>query len=309
MTILILDPNHPILEQLLTEQHHKLIIAYKLDKEAIFELLPNIDGIVVRSRYRIDKTWIDAAPNLKFIARVGAGVENIDTQYADIKNIPILSSPEGNAQAVGEHCLGMLLMLFNQLHLANDQINNDQWLREENRGIEISGKTIGLLGYGHMGKAFARTLRGFDTHLIAYDIDSQQYDQHVIGLTHIDELIQQSDVVSIHLPYNNSTHRLIDKKFIEKLKKSAYIINTSRGKILDTQALVQALQNNHLGGACLDVLEYEKQDLSNLDIRDKDTLDYLKKDPRVVLSPHVAGWTHESHIKLSKIIAEKIQAL
>lgn len=309
MNILILDENHPILVEELTKAGHQLTIAYTMSEREIHLLLPQVDGIIVRSRFAIDRRWIDKAKNLKFIARVGAGVENIDTEYAKSKQISILSSPEGNAQAVAEHSLALLLNLLNNIVQANQQVNQNRWLREENRGIELSGKTVGILGYGHMGKAFARVLAGFNINIIAYDIEPSAYDDRVTGVSTLAELLSLSDIISLHLPYDKSTHYMVDDYFINNCKKKLFILNTSRGKIIDTKALHRGLKSGKIAGAGLDVIEYEKQDLSDLNQHDNEILAYLKQSPHVIVTPHVAGWTMESHKKLSQVIANKIQRL
>jgi len=310
MKILIIDPVHKILPDLLIENGHDILIDLAQSYDYYQGLIPEYEGIIIRSGIKIDKAFIDHAQKLKFIARVGAGMENIDVAYAENKNIVCINSPEGNRTAVGEQAIGMLLSLFNNLNKADQEVRQAQWNREENRGIELEGKTVGIIGYGNMGSAFAQRLMGFGVEVIAYDKYKTNYSDEYVRETSMEELFEKSDIISIHLPLNEETSYLINEEWISKFKKDFYLINTARGPIVKTDDLVKALENGKIKGACLDVLEYEKLGFENID---KDNLptafQYLSNSSKVILSPHIAGWTHESNYKLSRVIADKISGL
>jgi D-3-phosphoglycerate dehydrogenase len=305
--ILHLDKNHPILWNALQEKGFQNYEDYTSSKIEIQQQMFNYDGIVIRSRFKIDKEFIDSATNLKFIARVGAGLESIDVDYANEKGIQLIAAPEGNKNAVGEHALGMLLSLFNKLHIADFQLKNGKWLREANRGYELEGKTIGIIGYGNMGKSFAKKLKGFDVNVVCYDIKDDVSDEYASQVSLI-ELKEQVDVLSLHIPWTNETDKMINAQFISEFKKPFWLINTSRGKNVNTDDLVEALKTNKILGAALDVLEYEKLSFESLftDINTSKSLQYLLKSDNVLLSPHIAGWTYESHYKLAQTIVDKI---
>lgn len=304
--ILHIDYNHPLLAETLAAAGFENIFAYESSRSEVEAMLNGVHGIVLRSRFPIDATFLDKATSLEFIARVGAGLENIDTVYAAQKNIALFAAPEGNRNAVSEHALGMLLSLMNRLKIADAQVRNGVWLREENRGFEVDGKTIGILGYGNMGKAFAKKLRGFDCEVLFYDILSGIGDANAkqVGL---EELQQRSEVLSVHLPYTPQTHYFVNEDFISGFAKPFWLINTARGKNVDTAALVSALESGKILGAGLDVLEYEKSSFEALDDI-PGPLAYLFQSEKVLLSPHIGGWTHESHEKLAQTIASKIVA-
>lgn len=307
MKVLHIDSNHPVLMEdlaLLGCKNHEDYTASKTEIEAE---IAKYDGIVIRSRFKIDKTFIDAATNLKFIARVGAGLESIDCDYAESKGIVLIAAPEGNMNAVGEHALGMILSLFNNLKRADAQIRQGQWLREANRGLELEGKTVGLIGYGNMGKAFAKKLKGFDCEVICYDIKENVGDENSQQVS-LKELQEKTDVLSIHTPHNEQSFKMIDANFINNFKKPFYIINTARGTAIVTNDLVDGLKSGKILGACLDVLEYEKLSFENL-FENKElptAFEYLINSEYVLLSPHIAGWTVESKFKLAKTITKKI---
>lgn len=307
MIILHADSNHPSLIQRLSEAGHNNIEAYNQSKEEILENQHLYDGIVIRSRFKIGKDFMDAAPNLQFIARVGAGLESIDVEYAEEREITLFSAPEGNRNAVGEHALGMLLSLFNNLNKADRQVREGLWYRETNRGVELEGKTVGIIGYGNMGKSFAKKLRGFDVEVLCYDILKDVGDGNARQVS-LEELQSRADVVSLHTPWTEATNRMIDKDFISKFKKPFWFLNTARGKSVVTSDLVEALQQKKILGAGLDVLEFEKSSFENLFSEDEvpEALQQLLVMENVILSPHVAGWTFESHKKLAETIAGKI---
>lgn len=308
MRILHLDSNHP----LLIRQLHNLGFVndedYISSKEAIELKIAPYNGIVIRSRFTIDKTFIDAATNLKFIARVGAGLENIDVGYAQQKGIKLIAAPEGNRNAVAEHALGMLLSLFNKLNQANTEVKNGLWQREANRGVELDGKTVGIIGYGNTGKAFAKKLRGFELDVLCYDILEHIGDNNAQQVS-LETLQLKSDVVSLHTPQTPQTLGMINTEFINAFAKPFWFLNTARGKSVVTKDLVAALKNGKILGAGLDVLEYEKASFEDMFTSTMpEAFQYLIKANNVILTPHVAGWTTESHIKLAQTIVDKIKA-
>ena len=307
MKILHLDSNHPLLLKMLQEAGFSNEENYKASKSEIEEIISNYDGIVLRSRFNIDKQFLDAAKNLKFIARVGAGLESIDTEYAEKLKIKLIAAPEGNRNAVGEHALGMLLSLFNNLNKADKEVKSGLWNREANRGIELDGKTVGIIGYGNMGRAFAKKLRGFECEVICFDINENVGDENATQVSLV-ELQQKAEVLSLHTPWTPLTDKLINSEFINSFSKSFWLLNTARGKSVVTADLVSALKASKILGAGLDVLEFEK--LSFETLFDSDNLPNSLKElfamDNVILSPHIAGWTVESKVKLAKVIAEKI---
>ena len=304
MKILHLDSNHPILLQQLQDFGFTNDKDYTSSKSEIEDKIQNYDGIVIRSRFKIDKQFIDRATNLKFIARVGAGLESIDCEYAESKNIQLIAAPEGNANAVGEHSLGLLLALFNKINIANDEVNLNQWNRESNRGIEIEGKTIGIIGYGNMGKSFAKKLKGFDCEVLFYDILENISDENAKQVP-LSEIQQKASVLSLHIPHTPQTNNLINKEFIDKFTHPFWLINTARGKNVVTNDLIAALQSGKILGAGLDVLEYETSSFEKI-TNNLPVLEYLKQAKNVILTPHIAGWTVESHQKLAQVIVNKI---
>jgi D-3-phosphoglycerate dehydrogenase len=305
-----LDSNHPNMIADLAALGFQNDIDFASSKSEVEKKIFNYHGIVIRSRFQIDKKFIDAATNLEFIARVGSGLESIDCEYAASKNIKLISSPEGNANAVGEHAIGMLLSIFNNLNQANSDIRNGNWNRDANRGVALEGKTVGIIGYGNMGKSFAKKLRGFDCEVIFYDIKPNLSDQNAKQVS-LQELQQKADIVSLHTPWDKSTDKMIDAIFIAAMQKSFWIINTARGNSVVTADLVDGLKSGKVLGAGLDVLEYENLSFENLFVNNKipEPLEYLMSVKNVLLSPHIAGWTNESHVKLSSVIVEKIKSL
>lgn len=309
MKVLHLDTNHSLLINQLKELGFINEEDYSSSKTEIETKLDQYDGIIIRSRFTIDKLFLDMATNLKFIGRVGAGLENIDCDYATEKGVVLISAPEGNRNAVGEHALGMLLSLFNKLNKADNEVRSGQWLREENRGVELDGKTVGLIGYGNMGKAFAKKLRGFDVDVLCYDIKSNVEDENCKQVS-LEELQQKADVLSLHTPQTALTMNMINADFINRFSKPFWLINTARGKSVVTKDLVAALESGKILGAGLDVLEYEKKSFENL-FTEKEmpkAFQYLINAENVILSPHVAGWTVESKEKLAQTIVDKIKA-
>lgn len=308
--VLHLDHNHPLLLTELNKMGYCNVENYTDSKEEIEKSISQYEGIIIRSRFKIDKDFLDKATKLKFIGRVGAGLENIDCEYALSKHIHLISAPEGNRTAVGEHALGMLLTLMNKLNLVDEEVRNGIWIREANRGHEIEGKTVGIIGYGNMGKAFAKRLQGFDCEVLCYDIKEEVGDRFARQVS-LKEFQKKADIVSLHTPQTPDTLGLINRRFIEGFAKPFWFINTARGKSVVTADLVKALQSCKILGAALDVLEYEKNSFEDLFTDDAipEPLRYLIQAKNVLLSPHIAGWTYESKEKLAQTIVDKLQAL
>ena len=307
--ILHIDSNHPLLWEQLEQAGFQNEADFTSPKQEVEAKIENYHGIVIRSRFKIDKTFLDKAINLQFIARVGAGLESIDCDYATAKGIHLIAAPEGNANAVGEHAIGMLLSLFNNLNKANNEVKSGQWKREANRGHELEGKTIGIIGYGNMGKSFAKKLRGFDVTVLCHDILPNMSDANATQVS-LSELQERADVLSLHTPWTPETDKMINSDFINKFKKPFWFINTARGNSVVTADLVEALKSGKILGAGLDVLEYEKLSFETLFEGEKPAaFEYLLQAENVLLTPHIAGWTFESHQKLAQTIVDKIKAI
>ncbi|MCR9170937.1 MAG: phosphoglycerate dehydrogenase [bacterium] len=309
MRVVFIDTVHEVLQQRLEAANFTCIDATQLDFDALTNQLSAAEGIVVRSKYRMDATLLDHAPNLRFIARSGAGMENIDEEYCQQRNIRLYNAPEGNRNAVGEHALGMLLSLLNRLHLADAEVRSGKWDREGNRGYELDGKTVGIIGYGNNGGAFAKKLSGFDVKVLAYDKYKCNYSDDYAEAASMEEIFEQADVLSFHIPQNEETIFLANEAYFAKFQKPIYVINLARGRIVDTKALMSGLEKGTILGACLDVLEYEKASFESFFEQNLDPIfkDLLTSD-KVILSPHVGGWTYESYFKLSDVLADKILA-
>lgn len=309
MKILHIDSNHSLLITQLNDLGYTNDEDYTSSKEEIETKIHLYDGFIIRSRFSIDKNFLDKAKNLKFIGRVGAGLENIDCEYAITKNIELIAAPEGNRNAVGEHSLGMLLSLFNKLNKADREVRNGKWLREDNRGIELDGNTVGIIGYGNMGKSFAKKLRGFDVEVLCYDIKPNVGDNNCKQVSLL-ELQEKATVLSLHIPQTNLSENMVNSDFINSFKKNFWLINTARGTSVVTKDLVSALKSCKIVGAGLDVLEYEKSSFENLfsDNKMPEAFQYLINSENVILSPHVAGWTVESKERLAQTIVDKIKA-
>lgn len=307
--ILHIDSNHPLLWEQLEQAGFQNEADFTSSKQEVEAKIENYHGIVIRSRFKIDKTFLDKATNLQFIARVGAGLESIDCDYATAKGVHLIAAPEGNANAVGEHAIGMLLSLFNNLNKANNEVKSGQWKREANRGHELEGKTIGIIGYGNMGKSFAKKLRGFDVTVLCHDILSNMGNENATQVS-LSELQERADVLSLHTPWTPETDKMINADFINKFKKPFWFINTARGNSVVTKDLVEALQSGKILGAGLDVLEYEKLSFETLFEDEKPAaFEYLLQSENVLLTPHIAGWTFESHQKLAQTIVDKIKRI
>ena len=311
MKILLLDSNHPLITEQLLAKGFILEEDFTSSYDEVLQKINQYDGIIIRSRIPLDKNFLENAQNLKFIARVGAGMENIDIETAKNLGISLINSPEGNRDAVAEHVVAMLLILMNRLFIASEEVKNGIWKREENRGDELLGKTFGIIGYGNMGKATAKRLSGFGVEVIFYDILPNLEDEFAKQVS-LEELQERADILSLHIPLDASTEYLVDENFISKMKKNFYLVNTARGKNVKTSALVDALKSGKVKAAALDVLEYEKSSFENLDTstslstRNKEDLQFLLESNQVIVTPHIAGWTHQSKEKLAQFIVDKI---
>ena len=304
MKILQLDKNHPLISEQLTAKGFAVEEDHTSSYDEVLEKIADYEGIIIRSRIPLDQNFLTKASHLKFIARVGAGMENIDLETADNLNIQLINSPEGNRDSVAEHVVGMLLILMNRLFIASNEVKNGIWKREENRGDELLGKTFGIIGYGNMGKATAKRLSGFGVEVIFHDILPDLSDQFATQVS-LEELQKRAEILSLHIPLTSETHYLIDDNFISKMENNFYFINTARGKNLKTKALVEAIEAGKVLGACLDVLEYEKSSFENLEVENSD-LQFLLDSDKVIVTPHIAGWTQQSKIKLAQVIVDKI---
>jgi D-3-phosphoglycerate dehydrogenase / 2-oxoglutarate reductase len=305
MKVLFIDEVHPLVGEEFTKIGWLCDFHYKTPIEELIPKLSEFNGIIIRSRFPLNEVFLKHATNLKFIGRPGAGLENIDLEYCKQRSIEVFRSPEGNRDAVAEHAVGMLLSLFNNLNRADAEVRNGIWLREENRGHEIKGKTIGIIGYGYMGKAFAQRLKGFDCSVIAYDKYLFNFSDENASEVSLQELQEKCDVISLHTPESAETINLIDAKFLSNCKKNVFLINTARGKSLHTNDVLNAIESGKVLGACLDVLEFESTSFEQFSAENQ-TLKRLVACPKVILSPHIAGWTHESQFKMANVLVHKI---
>lgn len=310
MRVLILDTVHPSLIEGLRELNYEIVEDYNSSNTDLLPSLKEYSGLIVRSRFPIDDFFLEHCTKLQFIGRIGAGMENIAIPKATEMGIHLLSAPEGNRDAVGEHAIGMILMLFNNLKRADSEVREGIWKREENRGFELAGKTIGIIGYGNMGSAFAQRLQGFDVEILAYDKYKSGFSNAYVKEVSLEELKQKSDILSLHIPQTTETLGMVNTQFINSFKKDFYLINTARGKSVQTKSLVEALENGKIKGACLDVLEFEKSSFENMfDSKMPEEFQYLIHSEKVILSPHIAGWTVESNRKMGETILKKIKNL
>lgn len=306
MRVLLLDKNHPLITEQLSTKNFILEEDFTSSYDEVCGKIENYDGIIIRSRIPLDKNFLEKAVNLKFIARVGAGMENIDIPVAEKLGIRLINSPEGNRDSVAEHVVGMLLILMNRLFIASQEVKKGIWLREENRGDELLGKTVGLIGYGNMGQATAKRLSGFGCKVIFYDILPDLSDAFAEQVS-LEELKEKAEVISLHIPLTDQTYYMIDGPFMADMKHDFYFVNTARGKNVETKSLVEALKSGKVKGACLDVLEYEKSSFENLETENED-LKYLLESQKAIVTPHIGGWTVQSKEKLAQVIVDKIIA-
>ncbi len=306
MKIIHVDKNHPILIKLLSKFGYENFKYYNSTKIEIEKIIENYDGLIIRSRFKIDKSFIKKAKRLKFIARVGSGKENIDVDYAKRNNIKIFTSPEGNSNAVGEHALGLLLSLINKIIPSNQGIKQFKWLREKYRGYELENKIIGIIGYGHTGKSFAKKLSGFNNiKVLFYDIKEIKTDEYA-EKSSLEKIFKNADIISFHVDENDLSIKMFNKSFIKKMRKPFWIINTSRGKVVSLEDLKWGIEKNIIFGAGLDVIELEDYSFEKVTFEKNKILNFFLKSEKVIITPHIAGWTYESHHKLAKTIVDKI---
>lgn len=306
MKILQLDKNHPLITEQLSAKGFEIDDDFSSSYDEVLKKIDAYEGIIIRSRIPIDRNFMEHGRNLKFIARVGAGMENIDGEFATKSGISLISSPEGNRDAVAEHVLGMLLILMNRLFIASNEVKNGIWKREENRGDELLGKTFGIIGYGNMGKAVAKRLSGFGVKVIFHDILPNLSDEFATQVS-LKQLQDEADILSLHLPITPDTRYIFNEKMIAGMKKNFYFINTARGENVNTKDLVKAMKSGKIKAVCLDVLEFEKPSFENITEKNED-LEYLLQSENAIVTPHIAGWTIQSKEKLAQIIVDKILA-
>jgi D-3-phosphoglycerate dehydrogenase / 2-oxoglutarate reductase len=308
--ILFIDSAHHYLNEGLVKHGFQCDLHYDLTREEIMDRLPEYSGVVIRSKMILSKEVLEKGTKLKFIARVGAGMENIDVPCAEAKGIKCLHAPEGNRTAVAEQAIGMLLALFNNLCRANREVREGKWIREGNRGVELEGKTVGVIGYGNTGSEFAHRLVPFGCRVLAHDKYKKGFGTIAVEEVDLEKIFEKADIISIHLPLTEETKWYVDETFISKCKRNFYLINTARGKCVLTSALVEGIKSGKILGACLDVLEFEGVSFENLDASKlPESFQYLVASDKVMLSPHIAGWTHESNEKMARVLLEKILGL
>lgn len=310
--ILIIDTVHEAFQQIVNEFGFSCVEGTKWSKDEVLKILPAYEGVVIRSRFRLDEDFFNAASHLRFVARSGAGMENIDEAAAAKHNVTLINAPEGNRDAVAEHALAMLLSLLNRIVIADDEVRNGIWKRAENRGVELKGKTVAIIGFGNMGSAFALRLSGFGVTVLAYDpfiaIDKSLNPQ--VNQVTMDYIYRNADVVSLHVPLTSETLYMVNDQWLNNFEKNIYLINTARGKVIRTSSLVNAMKSGKIIGACLDVSEYESTSFEDFSLNDlPPDWKFLISNDNVILSPHIAGWTHESYRKLSEVMADKVVKL
>jgi D-3-phosphoglycerate dehydrogenase len=300
--ILIVDDIHPIFMEMAAAKGYHCDYKPLIKADEAMQIIGGYAGLVIRSKFKVDKQVLDTAANLRFVARAGAGMDNIDEAYAAKKGISLINAPEGNSDAVGEHAVGLLLSLMNNLNKGDAEIRNGSWQREANRGYELKGKTVGIIGYGHMGHSFARKLSGFQVDVIAYDKYKTGFSDRYAREVSMEDIVKHSDVLSLHIPLTPETNGLVDDEYLFHFKKPIFLINTARGKAVKTSAVLNAIKQGKILGAGLDVLEVEKFPA----LGEQTWFDELRQSGKVILSPHVAGWTFDSYRKLSEVMAEKL---
>ena len=303
--ILIIDDLHPAFKERAVQLGYEVDDLPKITRAETMAVISQYDGIAVRTKFRIDKELIDAAPGLKFVARAGAGLDNIDEAYALDRNIRLINAPEGNRDALGEHAVGMLLSVLNNYRKADIEIRNGIWDREGSRGWELKGKTVGIIGYGFMGSSFARKLSGFEVKVLAYDKYKTGFSDEYAKECSMEEIVKHSDVLSLHIPLTSETRQMVNEEYLFHFRKNIFFINTARGEIVNTVAVLNAIKTGKILGAGLDVLEAEKFPK----LSDQPWYNELKASPKVLLTPHVGGWTFDSYRKISEVLADKLEQL
>jgi D-3-phosphoglycerate dehydrogenase len=303
--ILIADKLHPLFKEDAEKLGYGVDDLPDITREETLEIIHQYSGIAIRTKFKIDKEIIEAGENLKFIARAGAGMDNVDVDYANEKEIQCLNAPEGNRAAVAEHSIGMLLSLMNNLRKADIEIRNGIWDREGNRGYELKGKTVGIIGYGYMGRSFAKRLKSFEINVIAYDKYKSGFSDEFAQEVSMEQIVKHSDILSLHIPLKRETMQLVNDEYFFHFKKPIFFLNTARGEIVNTQSVLNAIKSGKILGAALDVLEQEKFPA----LSSQPWFNELINEGRVLLSPHVAGWTIESYRKISEVLAEKLKSI
>jgi D-3-phosphoglycerate dehydrogenase len=307
MKVLITDDVHPLLIEQLEQMGYEIYFQPHITFEETLAQISPYTGLIINSKILCGAELLDKAPNLRWVGRLGSGMEVIDTKACDVHGVKYFNSPEGNRNAVAEHALALMLNLLNNITKSNNEVKQGKWIREPNRGEELSGKTIGIIAFGNTGEAFAKILRGFDVQILAYDKYKKGFGNNLVKESILEEIFEKADVVSLHLPFTDETKYMIEEKFLNSFRKPIYLINTSRGKVLKTAALISAIESGKVKAAALDVLENEK--IHQLNEQERQWFDALVRDERIILTPHIAGWTSESRRKIAEVVIEKIKLL
>jgi len=302
---IIIDKMHPSIAPALEGLGLEVDYFPEINQSEILQIIGTYEGLIVRSKVSVDKTFLDQAPNLKFVARAGAGTDNLDTDELETRGIKIINAPEGNRDTLAEHTVGLLLSLLNKIHLASHEVKSLQWNREANRGEELMGKTVAIFGYGNMGQAVAHRLKSFGVEIIAYDKYKNEIAEDFVRLVPLKTIFNKTDVLSLHIPLTQETRHLVNETFIQKFKKPFYLINTARGEIVSLKALKYYLDQNAILGAALDVLENEKFDALNA--IEMEILKEIINSRKIIITPHIAGWSHQSYVRINEVLINKIK--